>query len=87
MLSSRALRELVCFCNEMALAKGRGQTDNHILDEEPAMIILYVSGRGPVLLDEDRRWFEQNAQDTSVYWRVSDKHGKEQIFSTTMLSH
>lgn len=50
------------------MARNQGEID--IYDEHSLISNLEVLGRGPELSDEDKRWFEQNEENTTVYWAV-----------------
>lgn len=72
--SSHALKEFVRLRNEYA--------KESLLNYPKWVKILdvIVDATGPVLRDEDRRWFEQNAENTTVHWKLRDDQGITEVY-------
>jgi len=70
--SPRVLREFLDVHSDASFAALLGGVD------------LYVRGRHPVLSDEDRRWFTQNAHKMGVDWEVIDDQGKVDSFKVSI---
>jgi len=70
--SFHALKEFVRLRNESVAASRLSYA------ERVELLDVNVDVTGPVLTDEDRKWFEMNAGTTTICWSV----GGEEVFST-----
>lgn len=75
--SAHAVRELIRLRDEAYLAEVATDRYCQLVIES---LHVTVSKGGPMLTDEDRRWFEQDGESTIVYWMVQDDQGTREVF-------
>lgn len=71
------MRELIRLRDEAYLAEVATDRYCQLVIES---LHVTVSKGGPMLTDEDRRWFEQDGESTIVYWMVQDDQGTREVF-------